>query len=245
MKKGFTRFALRLVPGFLVTLMLLPRGLCGAQEVGTPSPPASNGSGSVTAPSGWLEVIAPIQDRLDLKFFGFYIGELGVPVGQVDATIRATKFLSITPSYMYYSVPASGLNKLAPRPVFKDSYHENQFRIDGTLSLSIGKLELANRNMYVRRFRPAPSDDLNRYRGRIWAGYPLTVMGNVWKPFAFYEAFYDAGGAGWNKDRLSGGVTLPLMKNVWFQPSYMFEKTDRLKDVNYLLFGLVVRAAKP
>jgi hypothetical protein len=231
--------------------MFLPRGLCGAQELSTPastsvstsaSTSAAGGSGSVFAPSGWVEVITPIQDRIDLKFFGFYVGGLDVPVAQIDATIHATKFLTITPSYMYYSVPASGLNKLAGRPVFTDSYHENQFRIDGTLTFSIGKLELANRNMYVRRFRPAPADDMNRYRGRIWAGYPLAVMGNVWKPFAFYEAFYDAGGAGWNKDRLSGGVTLPITKNVWFQPSYMFEKTDRLKDVNYLLFGLVIRA---
>jgi len=241
--KGITRFALRLAPGLLAMSMVLPRGMCGAQEVGTPvSTPAGDGSSSVFAPSGWLEVITPIQDRIDLKVFGFYIGELDVPTAQVDVTVRATKFLSITPSYMYYSVPASGLNKLAPRPVFKDSYHENQFRIDGTLTFSIGKLELANRNMYVRRFRPAPADDMNRYRGRIWAGYPVAVMGNVWKPFAFYEAFYDAGGAGWNKDRLSGGVTLPLVKNVWFQPSYMFEKSDGLKDVNYLLFGLVIRA---
>ena len=240
--KGFTRFALRLVPGFLVTSMLLPWGLCVAQEVGTPSTPTGNASGSVFAPSGWLEVITPIQDRIDLKLFGFYIGELDVPVAQIDAAIRVTKFLTITPSYMYYSVPASGLNKLAPRPVFTDSYHENQFRIDGTLTFSIQKLEISARNMYVRRYRPAPADDMNRYRGRIGIAYPVAVMGNFWKPFAWYEAFYDGGGGGWNKDRLSGGVTLPLMKRVWFQPSYMFEKTDRLKDVNYLLFGLIVKA---
>jgi hypothetical protein len=242
--KGFTRFALRLVPGFLVTSMLLPPGLCVAQEVGTPSTPAGNGSGSVFAPSGWVEVITPIQDRIDLKLFGFYIGELDVPVAQIDAAIRVTKFLTITPSYMYYSVPASGLNKLAPRPVFTDSYHENQFRIDGTLTFSIQKLEISARNMYVRRYRPAPADDMNRYRGRIGITYPVAVMGNSWKPFAWYEAFYDGGGGGWNKDRLSGGVTLPLVKGVWFQPSYMFEKTDRLKDVNYLLFGLIVRTGR-
>ena len=238
--KGLTRFALRLAPVLLVTLIFLPRGPCGAQEVSTPvSTSAGGGSGSVFAPSGWLEVIIPIQDRVDLKFFGFYIGELEVPVAQIDATVRATKFLSITPSYMYYSVPASGLNKLVPQPVFTDSYHENQFRIDGTLTVSIQKFEIAARNMYVRRFRPTPAEDMNRYRGRIWIAHPLTVMGSVWKPFAWYEAFYDGGGGGWNKDRLSGGVTLPLAKRVWFQPSYMFEKTDGLKDVNYLLFGLV------
>ena len=240
--KGFTRFAPRLVPGLLVTSMLLPRGLCGAQEVATPS---GSGDGSVFAPSGWLEVITPIQDRIDLKFFGFYIGELEVPVAQIDASIRVTRFLSITPSYSYYSVPASGLNKLAPQPGrFSDSYAEHQFRVDGTLTFAIRKLEVSARNMYVRRFRPAPAEDMNRYRGRILAAYPVAVMSRIWKPFAFYEAFYDGGGGGWNKDRFSGGVTLPLMRNVWFQPSYMSEKTDGIKDINYLLFGLVIRTKR-
>jgi hypothetical protein len=65
-------------------------------------------------------------------------------------------------------------------------------------------------------------------------------MGNVWKPFASYEAYYERSGGGWNRDRLWGGVTLPLMKRVLFQPSYMFEHTDGLKDVHYLLFGLII-----
>ena len=240
--KGSRRFALRLVPGLLVTSMLFARGSCGAQEVATPS---GNGSGSVFAPSGWLEVIAPLLNNVDLKLFGFFIGDLNVPVGQVDATFRATKFLSITPSYMYYTVPASGLNKLAPRPgVFKNSYEERQFRIDATLAFSIQKLELSARNMYVRRFREAPAQDMGRYRGKIGLAYPLAVAGQVWKPFAAYEAFYEKSGGGWNKDRVSGGVTLPLGKLAWFQPSYMWERTDGIKDVNYLLFGLIIRTGR-
>ena len=241
--QGFARFALRLrfalclAPGLLVTGVGLPGGLC-AQEVDAP---AGSGTGSVSAPSGWLMLITPLQDRVDLKLSGFYIGELDVPVGQVDVSIRPTKFLTITPSYMYYSAPARGLNKLAPQPGgFSDSYDEHQFRIDGTLTGSIRKLEISARNMYVRRFRPAPADDANRYRGRIGLAHPLAVMGSVWKPFASYEAYYERSGGGWNKDRLWGGVTLPLMKRVLFQPSYMFEKSDGLNDVHYLLFGLII-----
>ena len=79
------------------------------------SVPSGRGSGSVVAPTGWAEFIAPVQQRIDLKFYGFYIGELKAPSGQFDATFRATKFLSITPSYLYYSVPADGLNELANR----------------------------------------------------------------------------------------------------------------------------------
>ena len=180
------------------------------------------------------------MDRIDLKLTGFYIGELDVPVGQVDVGIRATKFLTITPSYMYYKAPASGLNKLSPQGGFTDSYAEQQFRIDGTLTFSIRKLEISARNMYVRRFRPAPLDDADRYRGRLGIAYPVAVAGRNWKPFASWETYYERSGAGWNRDRLWGGVTLPVVKRVLFQPSYMYEKTDGTNDVHYLLFGLLI-----
>jgi hypothetical protein len=244
--QGFMKFALqpmvalRLVPALLVASVVLPPALCVAQEVDTPA--RGGGSGSVFAPSGWLTLITPLQRRVDLKLTGFYIGELDVPVGQVDVSIRATKFLTITPSYMYYSAPASGLNELSPKPAaFTDSYDEHQFRIDGTLTYSVRKLELSARNMYVRRFRQGPADDINRYRGRLGIAYPVAVAGSVWKPFADYEAYYDGGGAGWDKHRVLGGVTLPVTKRVLFQPSYMYESSDGTKDVHYLLFGLMVR----
>ena len=95
--RRFTRLALDLVPGFLVIGLVSLGRPCVAQEVDAPS---GSGSGSVFAPSGWLELIAPVHQRITLKAYGFYIGDLKAPVGQVDVTIRATKFLTITPSYM-------------------------------------------------------------------------------------------------------------------------------------------------
>jgi hypothetical protein len=94
--------------------------------------------------------------------------------------------------------------------------------------------------MYVRRFLPAPREDINRYRGRVMISHPLAVQHHIWQPFAAYEATYDGGGAGWSKDRVWAGVTLPLTKQVSFQPSYLWEKSDGLKDVDYLMFGLIV-----
>src|SRR3984893_18227813 len=107
--KRLTKFVLRHVPSLVICLLSFG-GLCVAQEVDVPS---GRGSGSVTAPTGWAELITPVQQRVDLKLYGFYIGELKAPSAQADATIRVTKFLSITPSYLFYSVPASGLNELA------------------------------------------------------------------------------------------------------------------------------------
>src|ERR1700745_442689 len=65
--QGFRRFALHLVPGFLVMCWLSFGGQCVAQEVNVPT---GRGSGSIAAPTGWVELIAPVQKRVDLKFYG-------------------------------------------------------------------------------------------------------------------------------------------------------------------------------
>ena len=162
--RGLTRFARYLVPSVLVVCVMSLGAPCAAQENVDPptvpaAPDAGDGRGSLFAPSAWLVLSTPVQKQIDLKLYGFYIGRLDTPVAQVDVPIRTTKFLTVTPSYMDYSVPASGLNKLPPQPGrFTDSYEEHQFRIDGTVAFAVRKFEISARNMYVRRFRPAPAD---------------------------------------------------------------------------------------
>jgi Protein of unknown function (DUF2490) len=244
--QGFARVARHLTASVLAIWLVSLSAPCAAQELGVDTPTAptapdvGDGRGSLFAPSAWLVLNTPVQKRIDLKLYGFYIGDLEVPVTQFDVPIRATKFLTVTPSYMYYSVPASGLNELAPQPRgFTDSYDEHQFRVDGTVAFAVRKFEISGRNMYVRRFRPAPATDMNRYRGRIAIAHPLTVRGRMWKQFASYETFYEPN-AGWNRTRLWTGVTLPVNKRVFLQPSYMWESSKGSRDVNYLLFGLIV-----
>jgi Protein of unknown function (DUF2490) len=232
--QGFTRFVLHLVSSSLV-IGLVSRGApCVAQEVDPPP-----GSGSVVAVTPWAVLTIPVQQRVNLKLYGFYIGNLDAPSAQVDVPIRAARFLTFTPSYLFYSIPASGLDDLANLPgAFSDSYNEHQFRIDGTVGFPLHKLELSLRNMYVRRFKPAPADDSDRYRVRFGIAHPVPVKGSIWKAFASYEAFYDWDGGGWDKDRIWVGVTLPLMRRVLFEPSYLWENSDAIKTINYLLFGL-------
>jgi hypothetical protein len=234
----FTRFGQYLAPGVLVACVVSLGMPCAAQEVDVPN---GRGSGSVTAPTGWVELITPVQQRVDLKYYGFFIGELNAPSAQFDATIRATNFLSITPSYLYYSVPASGLNELANLSRgFTNSFEEHQFRIDGTVTFSMHKFEISDRNMYVRRF--LPTDDINRYRNKIAVARALAIKGHIFKPFASYEAFYDQG-SGWTKNRVWAGVTLPLAKHVSFQPAYMWEGTRGIEDLHYLMLGLIFRTS--
>ena len=234
----FKNFARYLAPGVLVACVVSLGSPCAAQEVDVPT---GRGTGSVSAPTGWVELIARLQQRVDLKLYGFYIGEVGAPSAQVDATIRVTKFLSITPSYLYYSIPASGLNELANvSRGFASTLEEHQFRIDGTVFFSFHKFEISERNMYVRRF--LSTSQINRYRTRIAVAHPLTVKDHIVKPFASYEAFYDQG-SGWTKNRVWAGVTVPVAKYVSLQPSYMWEGANGIKDLNYLMLGLIFRTS--
>jgi hypothetical protein len=235
---SLTRFLVASVLAVCAISLATP---CAAQEVDPPTPPgAGDGRGALLAPSGWVMLNAPVQKQIALKFSGFYIGELDTPVAQIDVPIRATKFLTVTPSYMYYSVPARGLNKLPPEPGrFTDSFDEQQFRVDGTVAFAVRGFAISGRNMYVRRFRPTPLDDMNRYRGRISIAHPLPVQRRIWTPFASYEAFYEPQ-AGWNRDRIWSGVTLPLNKRVFVQPSYLWESSEGSRDIHYVLVGLIV-----
>jgi len=61
--KRFTRFALRHVLSLVICLLSFG-GLCFAQE---PPEVAVGGRGSVFAPSGWLELIVPVQNRIVVK----------------------------------------------------------------------------------------------------------------------------------------------------------------------------------
>src|ERR1051325_7269200 len=65
--RSFSRY---FAPGVLVACVISLVVPCAAQEVDVPT--NARGSGSVTAPSGWVELITPIQQRVDLKLYGFY-----------------------------------------------------------------------------------------------------------------------------------------------------------------------------
>ena len=215
---------------------------CAAQEADTPTVPAAGDArGLLLVPGMFLSALTPVHDRIALNVYGFFYGEVDVPTAQVDVPIRATKFLTITPSYLYYEVPPGGLNRATEgAPPFNDTFEENQFRIDGTVRFSLRALEVSGRSMYVRRFRP--TDEINRYRHRIGIAHPIRVMGDIWKPFASYEAFYERSNGGWNRDRVTAGVTVPIVKRVALQPSYIWDNNHvrGLRDMGYLQFGLIV-----
>ena len=163
-----------------------------------------------------------------------------VPVAQVDVPIRLTRFLTITPSYMGYSVPAGGLNKLPPQPAnFTESYDEHQFRIDGTVAFALRTVRDLGPQHVCATVSP---DSRQRHEPLSRSHLDRASIDRSWphrETVRLYEAFHERP-VGWNRERIWSGVTVPLNKRVFVQPSYMWETSDGNRDVHYVMFGLIV-----
>ena len=196
-----------------------------------------------------------MQPRIDLKFYGFYIGELKAPSAQFDARYFFARqgFFRSLPSYHAFITRSLRTGLMNSRIIREDLLallREHQFRVDGTVMFSVNKFENLRAqhvcserflpNLHLRgkvssRKRDQPLSQSDR-RSRIPCGWGAT-SGNPSRPT---EAFYDQG-SGWTKNRAWTGVTVPIEKHVSFQPSYMWENTNGIKDLRYLMFGLIFR----
>jgi hypothetical protein len=218
-----------------LAIYLASLGMLSAQEVEAPG--GEGRSGSVFAPGGYVELTAPIQCRIGLNVYGFYLSGLKAPVGLIEVPIAASKFLTVTPGYSYFTLPVSGLNAIARKPGgFTNSYEEHQFRLDATFKFSVRNFEISDRNMYVRRFRP--TNEINRYRNRMQVAHRFVVKGYSWKVFVFDEPYYEWGN-GWMRNWASVGVNVPLARHVTIQPLFIRQDSKGLRGINYLLFGLI------
>jgi hypothetical protein len=236
--QALTRFRRVLLPGVLVVGLLSTGARCAAQDVEAPASPGGD-RGPIVAPSSYLQLDVPVQERVGLNVYGFYIGNVNVPAAQADLPIRLTRFLKVTPSYLYVSMPASSLDEVVSKPVrFADGIDEQQFRIDGTVKFSVRGFDISERNMYVRRF--LSSGDINRYRNRVQVAHPLALNGHPLQPFVSYEGFYERQNGGWNRKRVWTGVNVPVNKRLAIQPSYLWENTRGLRDLNYVMLGVIV-----
>ena len=242
--RRLTTFARYLAPGVLVVCVMSAGAPCAAQEnADAPTLPAApgagDGRGTLFAPSGWAVLSVPVQKQIDLKLYGFYIGDLEVP-GRTSGPADSAGEVPDGDSQLYGLL---GSRKRAQRARAAAGGIHRQLQgapVPNRRDRGVRRSQV--RDLRSQHVCPAVScsrDDTNRYRGRIAIAHPLAVRGRIWKPFASYETFYEQT-AGWNRERIWTGVTLPLNKRVFVQPSYMWETSEGSRSVDYLLVGLIV-----
>ena len=195
--------------------------------------------GAVFSNAGYVELITPLTSRVGVNTYGFYLGNLGVSIALVEVPFTVQKHLVFTPSYLFASVPPSGLSLLTSRPAYR-MYRENQFRIAATILTTWHGFLFSDRSMYVRRF--TPFGDFNRYRNKVYVSHPVTIEGYKITPFAFYEVYHDFQPGPWpRRSWYVAAVDLPITKHLTFQPSYIRQDDQYLRSVNFLGTALLIR----
>ena len=182
------------------------------------------------------------RQRIALSAYGFYYGDVDVPVAQVDLSGSGDEVPDCD-SQLPLLRDSAKRSQQERRPAGAVHRHVRgepvSHRRDGQV-LDSADSKSADRNMYVRRFRPTQMKS-TAIAIESAIAHPFAVNGHIWKPFANHEAFYEWGNGGWNRNRLCAGATLPLQKHVSFQPVlHLGHAIEERRDVHYLQFGLIV-----
>jgi hypothetical protein len=222
--------------------------LCGALLVAAVSSKAQevegsgNGGGAVFSPADYLQVTVPVAERVAVNTYGFYIGNVRASIVLLEVPVILQKHFSVAPSYLFINVPASGLSLLTGKPA-SGNYHEQQFRLAGTIAGSWHHFNLADRNMYVRRY--TPGGGINRYRNKVYIARPVSIGSYRFNPFAFDEIYHDFAPGNWlRRNWAVAGVDLPINRYLTFQASYIRQSDQFLRSVDFLGTALIIKTGR-
>jgi hypothetical protein len=231
LRDAFPMLSRRILLPFLVSLVSV--GV--AQEV------EGNGksSGAIFSPADYIEITTPVTTRVTVNTYGFYLGNVRTSIALLEVPINLQKHFVVAPGYLFVNVPPGGLSLLTNQTA-NQSYHENQFRLAGTVVTSWHGFTLSDRNMYVRRF--TPTSEINRYRNKIYVGHPLSLGSYKVNPFVFEEVYHDFVPGPWlRRNWVVAAIDMPINRNLTFQPSYIRQDDQYLRSVNFLGLALIIR----
>lgn len=206
-----------------------------AQEVEGPG----KSSGAIFSPADYLQIITPVTKRVTVSTYGFYLGNLRTSIALLEVPVTLQKHFVVTPSYLFVNVPPVGLSLLTNQTA-NQSYHENQFRVAGTLLTSWHGCTLSDRIMYVRR--STPTSEINRYRNKIYVSHPLSLGSYKVNPFVFEEVYHDFVPGKWlRRNWVVAAIDMPINRHLTFQPSYIRQDDQYLRSVNFLGLAIIIR----
>jgi hypothetical protein len=181
----------------------------------------------------WL--ITPLNKKADLIVsgtirFGGNVSQLIDERIGVSFNIRANKFLTLTPTWLY----------LAQQPVARPAVYENRLNFAATVSVPLGKFVLSDRHQFERRLLHS-RNDTTRYRNRVQLERPLTWGGVKFQPYASYEIFYDWGAHAWTRHRFITGASKPLSKHLTADIYYLHQQDGFVSRGNWRTLGMLLK----
>jgi Protein of unknown function (DUF2490) len=198
--------------------------------------------GALFSPVDYLQVTVPVTERVAVNTYGFYLGNVRASIALLEVPVALQKHFSVIPSYLFINVPPSGLSLLTGEPA-SGNYHEHQFRLAGTISGSWHHFNLADRNMYVRRY--TPWGGLNRYRNKVYVARSVIIGSYRFNSFVFDEIYHDFAPGNWlRRSWAVAGVDLPINRYLTFQASYIHQSDQFLRSANFLGTALIIKTGR-
>jgi len=201
---------------------------------------AGKTGGSLFSPADYFEVSTPLTDRVAINAYGFYLGNMKAEIALAEASVRVSKAISVTSSYLYIAVPTVGLSQLTGETQ-SSGYHEHQFRQAASFATSWRNFNISDRNMYALRL--IGTGNINRYRNRIYISRSVSAGPFRFTPFVFDEVYHDFASGRWlRRNWIVGGADLPANRYMTFQLSDIRQDDSSLRSVNFLGLAIILRS---
>lgn len=124
-----------------------------------------------------------------------------------------------------------------------DWKYENRPKVSGTFLHKVAGVKLSNRNQFEYRSREDASS-MWRFKTRIKAVYPTTLLGWKCEPFVADEVRFDNDADRFNKNRIQVGISGDLVENFSLEVYYKRDssrKNGKWTDSNILGTGLALK----
>lgn len=145
-------------------------------------------------------------------------------------TFKPSKFISVTPSYLY----------IAQRPLKNIKRYENRFVFAINFSKNVRKILLADRNQFERRFLNSRKNTW-RYRNRIQIERNFITNNFKYSLYFSNEISYDSATKGWTRNRALVGFTHRFNQKLLLDIFGGRQFDGRSRPGNWNIVGSILR----
>jgi hypothetical protein len=181
------------------------------------------------------QIIIPMRDCADLMFFGVLrMGrDIARPVderGGVGVALKANRFLTIIPTWLYVS----------QQPTATSKNIEHRLVFNATFKFGLGKFAFTDRNLIERRLRNG-RDDFTMYRNRLQIDHPASLGSFKFRVFVADEAWYDSLRNVWVRNRVSAGIIKQISRNFTAEVFYLRQNDGFARPGDAHVIGTLFR----
>ena len=144
--------------------------------------------------------------------------------------IKATKNITITPSYLFRTQTSSGPNR-----------YEHRLRLDVVPKKSFKNFSIENRSRFEHRIKTSGRDDDTFYRNRTKLKIPVkSEEKTIFTPYVSNDTYFDLQNPQVHRNDTVGGISKQFNKNFTTEFFYQYRRNfdSRVKKIHVFGFNL-------